>query len=227
MGSPLLLRRLASAYDRELSLLHQLLDDSVQKVAEMTSSAVKHPNGPAMSALARTELLGFAQASLAVRRSRLRLKSCGDEWVRVGLKGSEVRPRLRMRPPTAELVEASLFDEATLRGPAGSVVLMWNWDPGRGCLRSLALTRVESMLRWGIQCSILEEIPISASAAGLAEDPFHGSIPLGASNDDDDLSDLVGVWDEDDDIQSERESSDARDEEDRNDDEGDSTVGER
>ncbi|MGW0754986.1 hypothetical protein ACWD1Y_00565 [Streptomyces sp. NPDC002814] len=225
MGSPLLLRRLASTYRREFTLLHGLLDASVQKVAVMTNSAVKPPNGPAMSALARTELLGFAASSLTVRRSRLRLVESGDEWVRVGLAGSEVRPRLKMRPPTAELVEPGLFDEATLRGPAGSVVFMWNWDQGLGALRSLSLTRVVSMQRWGIECPILEEIPIEAPLAGSMEDPFRRSVPLGAANDDDDLAGVVGVWDEDEGAQSEQQVSDARSEDDRDDDEGDSTVG--
>ncbi|MEU6340252.1 hypothetical protein ABZ883_04785 [Streptomyces sp. NPDC046977] len=225
MGSPLLLRRLADVYRREFTLLHGMLDASVQKVSAMTASAVKAPNGPAMSALARTELLGFASSSLAVRRSRLRLIGAGDEWVRVGLTGSEVRPRLRMRPPTAELVDPFLFDEATLRGPAGSIVVMWDWDENLGTLRSLSLTRVESMQRWGIKCPMLEEIPIAAPAVGSVDDPFRHSVPIGAANDDDDLAGVVGVWDEEEEAQSEQQLSGDRSEDGRDDDEGDSAVG--
>jgi hypothetical protein len=223
MGSPLMLRLMAHEYETELSLLRHLLDESVQKVASMTSDAAKSPNGPAMSALARTELIAASRSSLAVRRSRLRIREAGTAWVRVVLEGAVVQPRLRMRPPTAKQVEPTLFDEETLIGPAGSIVLLWNWD-GFSSLHSLTLSRVSSMKRWGISCEILEEIKIPAMSAATVETPLFG-VPAGSRNEDDDLAGVVGVWGDEEDIRSEQEVSDTRDEDNRDDDEGNSTVG--
>jgi hypothetical protein len=207
-------------------MLYGLLDSAVQKVAQMTATASRTPNGPAMSALARPELLNFAMTLLPVRRSRLRLYEQGDEWVRVGLKGTVIRPRLRMRPPTAHLVEPGLFDEQTLTGPAGSFVLMWDWDQSLGGLNTFALTRVVTMKRWGLDCPLLEDIPLEAPLAGSSADPFRHLVPMGIGNDDDDLSDLVVRWeDEEDEARSEPEVSDRR-EEDERDGEGDTAVGE-
>ncbi|MER5447777.1 hypothetical protein ABT065_19485 [Streptomyces sp. NPDC002764] len=214
---------MAHEYEPELSLLRHLLDESVQKVAEMTVDAAETPNGPAVSALARTELIAASRASPAVRRSRMRIRDAGTAWVRVVLEGAGVQPRLRMRPPTAKQVEAALFDEATLVGPAGSIVLLWNWD-GFGSLRSLTLSRVKSMKRWGISCDILEEIKIPAMAAGTVVAPLFG-VPDGTRNEDDDLAGVVSVWGSEEDIRSEQEVSDARDEDNRDDDEGNSTLG--
>ncbi len=218
-----MLRIMASEYETELSLLRHLLDDAVQKVALMNSDAAQPPNGPAMSALARTELIAASQSSLAVRRSRMEIREMGTAWVRVRLDGAPVQPRLRMRPPAAKQVEAFLFDEETLRGPAGSIVLLWNWD-GFASLRSLTLSRVKSMKRWGISCDILEEIQIPALSAGTVESPLVG-IPHGSRNEDDDLKDVVSVWDNEEDTRSEQEVSDTRDEDNRDDDEGNSTLG--
>ncbi|MGW0554415.1 hypothetical protein ACWDZ6_09480 [Streptomyces sp. NPDC002926] len=214
---------MAREYETELSLLRDLLDDCVQKVASMTSDAAKPPNGPAMSALARTELIASARSSMAVQRSRMQIREAGTAWVRVRLDGAVVQPRLRMRPPSAKHVEPYLFDEATLLGPAGSVVLLWNWD-GFGSLYSLTLSRVKTMQRWGISCDILEEIRIPAMSAGTVEHPLFGA-PIGSRNEDDDLAGVVGVWGDEEDIRSEQEVSDTRDEDNRDDDEGNSTVG--
>lgn len=200
-----------------------LLDQSVQSVAEMTKGARRRPNGPAMSALARTELLGLAEESSLVAKSRLRLRESGDQWIRIGLEGSGFSPRLRMRPPKAKLTDPWLFDEATLQGPAGSIVVMWEWSRPLGTVRSVALTRVESMRRWGIKCPILEEIPINASHSETLINPLTHAIPPGSRNEDDDLWDVVGQWGEDEERQSEQEISDGHDEDERNG-EGDSTV---
>ncbi|MFD9116781.1 hypothetical protein [Streptomyces bottropensis] len=223
MGSPLLLQNVASTYGRELSLLHHLLDQAVQQVAKMTKGARRRPNGPAMSALARTELLGLAEDSDSVANSRLRLQESGDQWVRVGLEGSGCSPRLRMRPPKARLTDPWLFDEDTLQGPAGSLVVMWDWSKALGTVRSVSLTRVESMRRWGIRCSILEEIAINAPLMETLINPLTHAVPAGSRNEDDDLSDVVALWGEAEERQSEQEISDGRDEDERND-EGDSTV---
>ncbi|WP_326842823.1 hypothetical protein OHB33_22125 [Streptomyces sp. NBC_01558] len=214
---------MASEYETELSLLRHLLDDAVQKVALRNSEAAKPLNGPAVSALARTELIAASRESLAVRRSRMEIREVGTAWVRVRLDGAPVQPRLRMRPPTAQQANAALFDEETLRGPAGSIVLLWNWD-GFASLRSLTLSRVTSMKRWGISCDILEEIQISSMLAGTVESPLSG-VPFGSRNEDDDLAGVVSVWDNEEDIRSEQEVSDTRDEDNRDGDEGNSTVG--
>lgn len=189
----------------------------------MTQGAHRRPNGPAMSNLARTELLGFAEESPLVASSRLRLRESGDQWIRVGLEGSGCSPRLRMRPPKAKLTDPWLFDEETLQGPAGSLVVMWDWSRPLGTVRSVTLTRVESMRRWGIKCSILEEIAINAPLAETLINPLTHAIPPGARNEDDDLLDVVALWSEGEERQSEQEVSDGRDEDER-DDEGDSTV---
>ncbi|GHF92055.1 hypothetical protein PV376_06585 [Streptomyces sp. NRRL_ISP-5395] len=215
-----MLRLMAREYAAELSLLRSLLDAAVQKVVLMTSDAAKPPNGPAMSALARTELIAAAKSSLLVRRSRMRIREAGTAWVRVQLDGAVIQPRLRMRPPSAAKVEPTLFDEATLRGPAGSVVLLWDWD-GYSSLSSLALTRVESMDRWHVSCKILEEFRVTSTAVAS---PLVGA-PVGSRNEDDDLTGVLGVWGNEEDIRSEHEVSDSRYKDNRDDDEGNASVG--
>ena len=196
MRSPSPLEQSVAAHGRELAVLRGLLDEAARDTAKLCEPRGRAPKGTAMSALTRDKFLELAEGCTELAASRVAVKPCGEDWVRVWLPELQIWMPLRHRPETVVLVEqAGLLseeDEDLLGWPGGSPVLFWRWNHAKHRLSSYSVAWVTSKKKWFMECPVREEIEISADLMAL---PVGGFVPTGARNDDDDLPGVVTRWD--------------------------------
>jgi hypothetical protein len=206
-------------YGRELSLLRDLLAIAAEDSLKLHAPREHAPKGSTMSGLTRDRFLTLASGSPELLESKVKIRSAGEDWVRIRFPELPREVRLRTRPKSmAKRYDSTLPFNDLLGPPPGHFVLMWTWEAPVG-LASFSLVRTVAK-DWGPRCDYWEEVPIQE---GLVALPLTRP-PAGTGNDDDqDLYDLVGRWPS----QEARDESEATDDQDEKDDrhDRDSDVG--
>lgn len=220
--SPTPLAQIVIAHGKGLASIRSLLEDAASQAVDVYRKAWgRFPKGTVLSGMTRDRFLELTDDSTELAGSGVVVRSCGEDWVRILLKGPGWEIALRTRPTLIHVDEGSggLFGLDEYSAPLGTPVLFWRFDREENQLASFAMARVVDMT-WVMEAKVYEEVEITYDLASLAPLPS----PPGASNDDDNLDDVVGRWDNDE-PQSEAEATDKTDE-DSDDDEPGTTLGE-
>lgn len=209
-------------YGRELAIVRRLIEEAARDAVKLYEPWGRAPKGVALSAMTRDRFLELAADDSDLALSDVEVYGEGQDWVRVWLPKLGWRLPLRTRPQVVRIEDSEGTLDPDLFGepPLGTPVLFWRFDVFKDSLSAFSLVRVLELADgWVMECKGLEEIGITADLLipSVAVAPTPGS-----GNDDDDLEDLVGRWDNED-PQSEAEITDRQYEDDDN--ESDSAVG--
>ena len=214
------LKQVVAAHGGELAALHRLLEQAGRDTIKLWKPWGRAPKGTAMSSTTRDRLLELAEDDEELACSGVTIRSCGEDWVRVWFPEPKWLVPLRTRPKVIPVEEEEgLFDDL-FGAPRGTPALLWRWNVSDNCLASFTMARV---LNLGdiLEFQVLEEIPITPDLATLA--PVR-PVLLGTGNDDDDLPDVVGRWDNEKPLSEDETTDETR--KDGPDDERGSSVGE-
>lgn len=213
-------------YGRELAIVRRLIEQAARDAVKLYKPWGRAPKGTALSAMSRDRFLELAPDDEDLALSDVEVYGEGEDWVRVRLPKLGWCLPLRARPKLVRIEDGQGTLDPDLFGepPLGTPVLFWRFDASEDSLSAFSLIRVLELEEgWVMECKGLEEVEITADLLVL---PVASAPTPGSSNDDDDLEDLVGRWDNED-PQSEAETTDRqyKDDDDDDDDESDSAVG--
>ncbi|MEX5634133.1 hypothetical protein [Parafrankia sp. FMc2] len=197
-----------------------------------------------MSGMMRDKLIELALPSAELAADGLAVTAYGQDWVRVTFGSEGVTAPLRKRPRVKKVPalqnEVSLFEfddqldrdesiaEVDLFGNSIAFFVVywdyqWIWnneeEKAEGKLSCFSVAQVASVGGEPDYQTIVNEIEISPNVV-----PLRQIAPPGSANDDDDLDDVVGRWDQEAPA-AEEEITDKQDEEGRDDD--DTSLGGR
>lgn len=195
-SSPTLLEQVVTAHGGELAVIRRLLEEAAREAIKLHSPWGRPPKGTAFSALTREKFLELIEDCEELAGTGVAVMTCGEDWVRVWLPNPKWMLKLRSRPKV-DLVnddEPTLFDLEPDEVPRGSPVLFWRYNLDEDRLAHFSAAIVTDP-DWVMEAEVLEEIEITddliSVTAGRA-----ATVP-GTGNDDDDLQDVVGRWDND------------------------------
>jgi hypothetical protein len=192
--SPAPLTQVVAAHGGELAVIRRLLEEAAREAIKLYRPWKRLPKGTALSAMTRDRFLELAEDCEELAGGGVVVKSCGEDWVRVWLPGPGWIVSLRSRPKVISVEEeGGLFDLDLFGAPRGTPVLFWRFNAAEDRLASFSMARVADMA-WVLEAEVLEEVEITDGLTAL----ISGRVTVpGSGNDDDDLENVVGRWDND------------------------------
>lgn len=214
MSSSSTLRSVVETHARGLAMLRALLVTALRDSATLYKPRGRPPKGMAMSVMMRDKLIELALPSADLAADGLSVMAYGQDWVRITFRGGVTAP-LRKRPPRTGAVTLegqedlfSLLDDEeepappvdAFRDSPLSLVVLWDYKwavDSEGnitddILAYFGVAQVGSKGGEPDYQTVVDHVEISPNVV-----PLLPVAPPGSDNDDDELDDLIGRWDQD------------------------------